>query len=264
MKNSIILILKGIIIGIAKVIPGVSGAMLAISLNVYEEAVRIVSNPFKYKKEIKKILFLGIGIVISIVFFSNVVKYSLENYYLPTMLLFVGLIVGTISEITSNLNKKVTYKNIILFTLSMLVVFGLSIVSKNNGDYNTNFLGLINIGLLDAATTVIPGISGTAVMMIVGCYDGYLTMISDILNHIQPLIIYGISFLIFCLLFAKMMNYLFKKQKQNTYLVIMGFMVSSIIVLFQKTMTTNYSVPELLISLILLVIGYSISKKFNR
>ena len=98
------LILYGFIIGIGKILPGVSGAVLAISLGVYEESIRALNNLFN-KKSIQYLTLLSIGMGISIVFFSNVVLYFVNNYYFWTMLLFIGLIIGGLKEILVELKK---------------------------------------------------------------------------------------------------------------------------------------------------------------
>ena len=121
------LILKGIIIGIGKIIPGVSGSVLAISLGVYESSISCITNFFKdIKYNIKYLGLLGIGIIISITCLSKIIVYCLDNYYIYTMFLFIGLIVGS-----SNLklkNKKYNY--ISLITFSLVLAFGL--ISQNN------------------------------------------------------------------------------------------------------------------------------------
>jgi len=91
------LILKGMVIGLAKIIPGVSGSLLAVSLGIYGIAIEAISHPFKNIKH--NIIFLGnvgIGILFSITLCSNVVSYFLSNYFFLTVLLFIGFIVGLI------------------------------------------------------------------------------------------------------------------------------------------------------------------------
>ena len=100
MKEKLILILKGIIIGAGKIIPGVSGGMLAITLNVYDKGIKAISDFFKdIKGNLIFLSTIGIGILISIISVSKVIKYALDLYYLPTMLLFIGLIIGGIPSI---------------------------------------------------------------------------------------------------------------------------------------------------------------------
>ncbi|HHW68718.1 MAG TPA: DUF368 domain-containing protein, partial [Tenericutes bacterium] len=110
------LVLKGFIVGIGKIIPGISGAMLAISLGIYEKAVGIISNiKTELFKNIKFVFLLGMGVLLSIVLFGNLINFLLSNFYLPTTLLFIGLICGTIPNIFKDINQKeIEYIDIIL------------------------------------------------------------------------------------------------------------------------------------------------------
>ena len=114
MKN----ILKGFIIGIGKIIPGVSGAILALSLGVYDKSIYYINN-FKYNKKesLKYLLPLAIGIILSIIFFSKIINYLLDKYYVLTMLFFIGLIIGTIPSTLKEVNKKNYYLVIISFLI---------------------------------------------------------------------------------------------------------------------------------------------------
>lgn len=91
--SNIVLIIKGLIIGFAKVMPGVSGAILAISMGVYDKGINAITRFFDNIKENTKFLFfIGIGIIIAIMLGSNIVYFLLNNYYVITMLFFMGLI----------------------------------------------------------------------------------------------------------------------------------------------------------------------------
>jgi len=97
-------ILKGFIIGIGKIIPGVSGSMLAISMGVYERALKIISDVRKSKlSDFIFLLTLVIGVFIGISLFSKGVKWVLSVCYLPTMLLFVGLILGGTPDVVKEM-----------------------------------------------------------------------------------------------------------------------------------------------------------------
>ena len=98
------LILKGIIIGIGKIIPGVSGSMLAISMGIYQRLIDSINNFFKdTKNNFKFLLKIGIGIIIAIVFFSKLITSCLNKYYLITMFFFIGLIIGSLNDIKINI-----------------------------------------------------------------------------------------------------------------------------------------------------------------
>jgi putative membrane protein len=275
MLKWVILFIKGFVIGIGKIIPGVSGAILAISLGVYEKGINSINNFFDdIVNNFKFLVTLGLGVMISIVLFSNVIKYSLDTFYLPTMLLFIGLIIGGIPMLFSKVEKKsLNVPNISISIIMFLIVILLSLLNTNNQVVVSNgvgsFLLMILIGFIDAATMIIPGISGTAILMLIGCYDiiidtlSSLTSFSQIITNIGILIPFGIGIILGIILVVKVMAYLFKNHEIKTYYAIIGFALSSILLLFVQTMNNSYKISQVLIGFILLIIGYNISKKLD-
>jgi len=277
MKENIKLILKGFVIGLGKIIPGVSGAMLAITMGVYENGLRAISNLFKeFKQHFRFLLCLGIGIILAIVLGSKVVVYCLDKFYLPTILLFIGMIVGGIKPLFKEVKgQKVEVKNVII---SLIVVALLIVVSMLDfGSDKTNFVKDISSfiifflgGVLDAAATVIPGISGTALLMILGYYNIIMTSFSDmfnvsnIANNMFVLIPFGLGTVFGVLVIAKIINYLFNHYKTTTYYAIIGFACVSVVILITQTFANTYHILEIIIALILFVSGYFIAQKLDK
>ena len=274
--NFLILILKGFIIGVAKIIPGVSGALIAISLGIYEKAIKSISNFFKHP--IENILFLlplGIGIILSVSLTSGLVIYFLYNYYLPTMLLFIGLIMGGFPNLVDSINiKKINFFHILILILSFSTVFLISFVGTQNFFIETNnqflnFILFFVIGVIDALTMIIPGISGTAVMMLLGCYNLLLSFLSSFtslqsaFSNILKVIPYLLGIILCVVLLSKLMTYLFEHKKDYIYCGIIGFTLSSVLILFFQTFKNNYSILETIVAIILLVIGYNIARKLE-
>ena len=291
MKEIFILFIKGLIIGIGQIIPGVSGGMLAITFGLYERGVNAISNFFENIKENIKFLFpIGLGILCSVLMVSKAIKYFLATHYLPTMLLFIGLIIGGIPSLITKIKNtykiphfallieiKNTYnkKNVITLMLIFLLVTMLSLFKGNNNISFDNFstltyISLFFVGIIYAATMVIPGVSGTAIMMLIGYYDLILTIISSLtnfsyisnnMNLVTPL---TVGFVFGIIIISKLMNYLLKKHETITYYGIIGLVLSSVFVMFTKTFNTSYSLDQIVIGLILLVIGYIVSRKLDK
>jgi len=200
-----ILFLKSFIIGIGKIIPGVSGAMLAINFNIYERALDAITNFFSdWKQNLKFILIFSLGVILAMVACSGIILYLIENHFFITMMLFIGLIFGG----TYNFSKEVkyNYKNILIITL---VVILLSIISFSNfhnyyqlkGNFIDNIVFFIG-GIIEIFSSIVPGISGTALFMIMGIYNHILTItasifnITYVINNINLYISYGIGMFI--------------------------------------------------------------------
>lgn len=265
-----ILILKGIIIGIGKIIPGVSGSMLAISMGIYQKMIDSVNNFFKSPKESLKFLIkIGIGVVISIVFFSNIILKCLDKFYLTTIFFFIGLIIGGFEDIKKNTNKK--YNSIAI--VSFVIVTLLGLININNEVNITNYffysLYFLFIGFIDALTMVIPGISGTATLMMLGAYEKVMNLYSNIFNfnmiidNLKLIIPYVIGIVVGIIITVKLINFLFKRYKEKTYSSILGFSISTIILMFIKCLNSFYTITHLIIGFISLFTGIFITKKIN-
>lgn len=273
MIERIVLILKGMIIGAGKIIPGISGGMLAITLNVYDRGIKAISEFFKdIKGNLTFLLTLGIGVLISVLAISKIIKYALNFYYLPTMLLFIGMIIGGIPAIIKEAKQERSLKNIIIMLIPFILVFLLSIISNmfgNVGPKQVSFFSLVLVGIVDAITTIVPGISGTAVLMMLGYYDIIITSFSTLtdfsllLSNMTIIIPFGIGLIIGIIILSKVINYFLNKYHISCYYAIIGFAISSVLLLLGETLQNNYSFGEIMVSLILLVLGYFISKKLD-
>ncbi len=264
------LVLKGIIIGIGKIIPGVSGSLLAISMGLYPKMIDSINYFFDNKRDNFKFLFkIGIGVLISIVFFSNIIIYALNNYYLITMFFFIGLILGSMNDIKNNLDKK---NNIIIY-ISFIVFILLGFINIDNnifiGNSLLNFIYFVFSGFLDAFTMVVPGISGTATLMVIGAYNTLIECFSNIFNfnmildNIKILFPFVLGIFIGVIITVKLISFLFKYYKSKTYSAIYGFSISTIFVIGIKCLKSSYSLIELIISIVFLILGLIITKKIN-
>lgn len=255
-----ILFVKGLLVGMGKIIPGVSGAVIALSLGIYEKGLKAISNLFKNIVENIKFLFpIGCGVLISILFLSKIIVNALNIYYLPTMLLFCGLIIGSMSK--ENNDIKWNKKNIIIFTTILILTLLLSFI-KNDNDADNNFMMLILMGIIEAISMIVPGLSGTALLMSLGYYN--LIMVSYSTMNLKILFPFSIGIIVGIIVLSKIISYLFDNYPEKTKLIVYAFSISSIIILLLDTFKNNYSIKEVVISLFLLIIGYIISKNMEK
>lgn len=226
-------ILKGFVVGLGKIIPGVSGSMLAITLGLYEKIIDAVTNFFDdVKKHARLLINFGIGVLLAITLFSKLILFCLNNYYSETMYLFLGLIFGTIIPFTKEL--KINLKNTLIFIvfLSLMIMlsnFECSTPFVFKGSF-LNYLYISFLGVIDAFTSIIPGISGTAIYMMFGVYELVLSILANPIS--VCFIVYGVGLMLGIIVVCYLMNYLFKHKKEETMSLIFAFMVGSIIILF--------------------------------
>lgn len=276
MKKNIILMIKGVVFGIANIIPGVSGGTLAMTMGIYEDMINSISHIFKdLKKNILFLLPIGIGAVISILLMSKLINSCLENYPFPTTLFFIGLILGGIPLIAKKVKgKEKKPVNYILFLLTFSLVAVMAFMSE--GDFSVSlsnpsafmYLLLFLVGVIAAATMVVPGVSGSFVLMLIGFYKPIVKVVSDvtnighIVNNLLILIPFGIGVVVGIILVAKLIEFLLKKFETATYYAILGFVFASFISLIKSIVGVDITLIQLLIGIILFlvanVIGYKL------
>ena len=274
-------ILKGIAIGIANVIPGFSGGTMAVIFKVYERLIGAASDFIHHPlKVIKDVWALVVGIVVGVIGASFTIIYALNSFPMQTIMFFVGLIIGSIPFIYTNMkgyNVKVRLlPEIISFIVGLSIVVVLPIINVRPNIGNINFFTYLMIflmGIISAGAMIIPGISGSLVLMIFGYY---ILIVDNLKGFITSLIHFdfsglGLSFIIIfvfaigCIIgffsIAKLINYLFKKCPRIVYATILGLLFGSV---FSITYTTaqdysdkiDFSSPWLyIVSSITLIIG---------
>ena len=250
---------KGFIVGVGKIIPGVSGAMLAMSMGIYYKSLDYICNFKCNKKESIKYLFpIGIGIMLSIVFFSKIISLALSNFYLITMLFFIGLIIGGIPSVTCKVRKEDYFITIIsfcfFFCISITNINNLYIIKGNIFDF---FVFLFS-GVLEAVGTVVPGVSSTALLMIMGTYNTIITSIGNFEN-IKILIPFVIGFIIGLIIIVKVTHYLLNKKENKVYSFVLGILLSSIVLLIIQSFKNKFDLIHLVVGLLLMVVGIFIS-----
>lgn len=260
MKN----LLKGFIIGIGKIIPGLSGALLAILMGVYEKSIYYINNFKDNKKEsIKYLLPLGIGVVVAIIFFSKIINTLLDRYYILTMMLFSGLIIGTIPAIYKEVKKTDYY----LSFISLIIFSSLSIFSiKNNyvieGNFKDYLIFLIS-GLIEAIGTIVPGVSSTSLLTYIGTYKIIISSIGNFRNA-RVTIPFVLGIIIGLLFIIRIIGKLLEEKKSKVYAFVLGMIISTTeIMIIRPIIKSHTSICELLLGLILLILGTIITILFE-
>ena len=284
--KSIILVIKGFIMGIANIIPGVSGGTLALTLGIYEDFINAISHFFAdFKKNIKFLIPVFIGMGLSLATMSNVISYSLKNFPLPTALFFMGLVIGGIPMLVGKVKKTKDIKKVSSYIIALLT-FGLVMMLTFSNELFGNGLGLVDlnnltvlgyvvlflVGIVAAATMVIPGISGSLVLMLLGYYEPVVDTIKD-LTHFNNIgsnliicVVFGLGVLIGLVLVAKLLEWLFKKYEAKTYFGVIGFILASVIAIpvsVLREVPFGFDIILEIIALVLFMGGYIIGNKLG-
>lgn len=270
--NSIITILKGFVLGIANIIPGVSGGTLAITLGIYEKLIDIISNfRKKIKDNIKFILLLIIGVAIGLVLFSNIISICLDKFPFITIMFFIGIILGGTPILFKKVKNSINIYNIFIFLITFSIIMIMTFISGGERIVSLNSLNLIKIiglffaGFFAAASMLLPGISGSFVLMLIGYYKPIVNSIKDlthfnnILHNIIILGFAGIGIICGLILSAKLINWLLKKYEIPTYFGIIGFVSASIISIFITALSNTILPLDIVIGIIMLIVGILIA-----
>lgn len=272
-KDVIIRFIKGIVIGVAMIIPGVSGGTLAVLFGIYDTIIDSINNIFRnFKKSIITLLPIILGAVVGFVMLIIPLTYGLKHCPLIIISLFAGLIIGGIPQLYKKVQSKENVLGVIIGFLSIGLMIGLCFIVTN---INISFdkltlpiiLYLILGGFLSACALVVPGISGSMIMMILGLYSPILLVLSDVLhfqnifNNILILLPLLGGLILGFFSISKLMGYLLKKYETNTFFAIIGFVIGSIFTIFFVTITDgeypiDYTLPSILISSICLIGGF--------
>jgi len=234
-------VVKGIFIGAGAILPGISSGVLCVAFGIYEKLVDSVIGFFSdVKKNLKFLLPIAVGALIGVVVFGNILKYLFANFAVPASFLFAGLILGSIPSIfkESNVKKvKVHHVIAILLTLSFSIYL---VAIEHFQTYcslaSTSFSSFVLAGFSMSAGVIIPGVSSTVILMLLGKYEIYLTAVSALdFNVLIPI---GIGLAIGCILLMFTIKFLLKNFKGITYFAIIGFVLGSIPVLIPTVPNT--------------------------
>lgn len=237
---------QGVAIGIANVIPGFSGGTMAIIFNVYERIINAFSDISKHPiKVIKDVWAIAIGLVVGIVAAIIGVVKLLEIATIPTVMFFIGLIIGSIPFIYLSVKeyKKPKYYDFLGMFIAIAILVILPFIQGNTIESVKFDFWLVLIvfimGIIAAATMIIPGVSGSLVLMIFGYYFFVMGTIKDLMysvlsfdfsNLLNPLII-TLAFVLGCIfglvVISKIIKKLFEMCPRTVYFVILGFLIAS-------------------------------------
>lgn len=275
MKNNVLLVIKGFFVGIANIIPGVSGGTLAITLGIYEELIEAISHFFrKLKSNIKFLIPIGIGAFTAIVIGSRIIEISLEKYTLPTLLFFTGLILGGMPMLFGKIKKNIKPSYALIFLATFALVIGIMFLKTGNDvvlvDLNAwGYFKLFLVGMIAAATMIIPGISGSFMLMVMGYYEPIINAINEftsfnnLWNNFWILMPFGIGVLLGVIIIAKIIEFLFQKFEVPTYFGIIGFVLASLIGIFTSTGNLVFTPTFIIVGIILMVLGFVIAYKLG-
>jgi len=243
-KPYIVVFVKGMMMGIADIIPGVSGGTIAIITGIYEEFLFTLNNldlnvlklfkKGKFKEVLNKynllfLLSLASGILSSIFLLSHSIVYLIENYPILLWSFFLGLITSSIFYLFKEINKWT--KKVILFNL-LGIGISLLVLTLNPSSQEVNPAYLFICGMISITAMLLPGVSGAYILILLGAYETMLKTIKEIVILNSEYFLNFLSFVMGALLsvklFSKLLTWSYNKHKNYTLSCLVGFMIGSL------------------------------------
>ena len=263
--NNIITIIKGMVIGIATLVPGVSGGTMAIILGVYDDLIHSISSFFKdWKKHSILLIEIGLGAVIGMAAFSKLITTALNRYPNPMIYLFLGIICGGLpvlykKSLSSGRKKSDLIFLVIGFVIVLIMTWEPSAVltlATDTGVKSTIFL--VIAGFIIAIALILPGISTSFMLLTLGLYSFTLEAINTF--NVAYLIPLGIGAVAGTLLTTKAIETLLARHPSKTYLLILGFVIGSLLEVFP-------GIPQgfdIIYSIITFLVGFIVIKYMSK
>ncbi|MGN0599975.1 MAG: DUF368 domain-containing protein [Oscillospiraceae bacterium] len=259
--NYIMLALKGIAIGIANAVPGVSGGTIAVITKIYDKLLAAITP--NIKKLIKNLPFLipvGLGMLIGILAAAKVLGFLFDEYNVPTQMFFIGVVIGSIPMIYKECTaeKKLSAVCIAPFAAGILVMVAMALLSpaESTASGGLDLAGGIILfisSVLAAAAMIIPGISGALIFKVLGAYDMVIGAVNDFNIPILLVVAFGAVVGIFAA--AGLITMLLKKFRRGTYCLIGGLIIGSIPSIFPGNFAFDV---QGIVGIIMLIVGIAV------
>jgi len=278
MIGFLIAVLQGAVVGIANVIPGVSGGTLMVTMGIYDRFVGAIGNITKEpKKSIKTLLPYLLGIVLGIVGLAFAIEFLYAHFPFETTLFFVGLILGgipIICKVSGFTKSDVNVKSAVLFVLGIAVIVVFTVLGAQYGAGKTlsmsagSFIAMFVIGAVCAAVMVIPGVSGSLMLMIFGYHEAVVAgLIPDfiksvigvnikaVLSDMFFLVPFGLGVIAGILGISKLLGVLFEKFRALTYAFIMGLVIASPYAIVMSAGKLEINALHVIVGIVVFAVG---------
>ncbi|CAM4453083.1 DUF368 domain-containing protein [Paenibacillus tarimensis] len=262
-------IIRGVVMGISDLIPGVSGGTMALALGIYKQLLEAINGIFSrsWKQHFAFLIPLGIGILAAVFTLSGLMEWLLEHHPKPTFFFFLGLILGIIPLLLRKIEYKKSFRasHYLLIAIAAVLV-ALTAFAREDGldtaikTFTTgDYIFLFFAGWLASSAMILPGISGSFVLLLLGAYPTVIGALSD--RNLLVIGVVGCGVVIGILVMSRLIHFLLAHYTAGTYAVIIGMVVGSIVVVFPGF--TSH-IGTLVICLVTLIIGYGCSLLIGR
>ncbi|WP_047981029.1 DUF368 domain-containing protein [Ornithinibacillus contaminans] len=232
-------IYRGLIMGASDVIPGVSGGTIAVLLGIYDRLIAAINGLLskEWKKHLSFLIPLGIGIGAAVLLLSRLIEWLFEHYAGPTQFFFLGLIIGILPYLFHQAEAKTNFKatHYILLVIGAILVGSMLFLNEGEGMVietvtMSTYILLFFSGFIASAAMILPGISGSFILLVIGVYSTVISAISNL--QLDIIAVVGVGIVLGILTMSKLINYFLVHFRNATFAVIIGLVIGSIFVVF--------------------------------
>jgi putative membrane protein len=268
-KKDLEIVVKGFVIGSSMSVPGVSGGTMAILLGIYDKLIGAISNFLKdFKNNLLLLVKFCIGAGAGIGSLAFVIKWMLESFPLPVSFFFLGAVIGGIPALYKKTKEsKIKVSSVIYFLSGLAIVIAIGFIPTGNFSISSgsglgHYVMLFITGVIIALALILPGISTSHMLLVLGMYDAMLNAITEF--DVVYIGILGITTVIGIFLITKPLEWTMNKFPHQTYCIIIGFVLGSTYEIFRDKIipaipndtTMTWWVSSFVISVITFVLGY--------
>ncbi len=232
-------IYRGLIMGASDVIPGVSGGTIAVLLGIYDKLITAINGLFSksWKKQLGFLIPLGIGMAAAVLLLSRVIEWLFEHYPGPTNFFFLGLIIGVLPYLFHKADAKSQFqtKHVLLLVIGVILIGTMLFLNPSEGTViedktGNTYLLLFVSGFIASAAMILPGISGSFMLLVIGVYPTVISAISNL--QLGTMAVIGAGIIIGIGAMSKIINFFLRNYHTGTFAVIIGLVAGSVFVIF--------------------------------
>jgi putative membrane protein len=254
---------RGVLMGISDLIPGVSGGTIAVVLGIYDQFLAAISGLFSWEfaRHLRFLVPLGIGMGTAILGLSRVIQYFLDNHIVPTQFFFLGLIIGVLPILVkrSDARNNFTAKHMIVLVIAAILVGSMAIFNPDeSSDPMTTLTFAIGLqlffsGWIASMAMILPGISGSFILLLIGAYPTAIEALSTL--NLPVIAVIGAGVVVGVVVSSKAITYLLASYPHTMYALIMGLIAGSVFVVYPGLAGTL----TMLVSALTFVAGFGIT-----
>lgn len=235
-------IYRGMMMGASDVIPGVSGGTIAVLLGIYDRLIASISGIFTkdWRSHLSFLIPLGVGMATAVLLLAKVIRYLFDHYSEQTEFFFLGLIIGILPYLFREADVKRTFKigHVMLLIIGAILISLMIFADLSGGNVMTNhtlgtYILLFFSGMAGSAAMILPGISGSLVLYMMGVYNTVIYAIDEL--EWTVLAVVGLGIVCGILLVSKIIQYFLTHYHTATFALIIGLVVGSVVVVYPDT-----------------------------